>query len=102
MANRFELPKDPQIATKIIETEHAGKVAEMGRIGVWLGSRENAIIYITGTVILVSIIAAAILAAGDDGHSSAREDLVKAFAALALSALGYMFGSMGQRERHRD
>jgi len=102
MPNKFELPQDPKLAGKVLENEYASRLAEMGKIGVWLGSRDHAVIYIAGIVIVVSIIAALILALSDDGHSAVRADMAKAFAALALSALGYMFGSSGRRSDHRD
>jgi len=102
MANKFELPQDPKLAGKVLETEHAARIAEMGRLGIWFGSRDTAIIYIAGLVILISILAALFLALGDDGHSAVRADMAKAFAALAFSALGYMFGSSGRRNNHQD
>ena len=39
MANRFELPQDPKLASKVLETEHAARIAEMGETkaykGIW-------------------------------------------------------------------
>jgi len=94
MADRFELPTDPKIAGRVLEAERAS--AEMGRIGTWLGSRDNAVIYIAAVVALISLIAAALLAAYDSS-SPLRGDMAKTFAAIALSALPYMFGSTSRR-----
>src|SRR4051794_30431594 len=101
MANKFELPSDPKLAGKILESEHASRLAEMGRIGVWFGSRDNAIIYIAALIIIFSMIGAAVLAGFDDGRSALRGDMAKALAALALSALGYMFGSISRHSPPR-
>jgi hypothetical protein len=95
MAERFELPNDPKIAGRVIEAERA--FAEMGRIGTWLGSRDNAVIYIAALVALISLIAAALLAAYDSSSSPLRGDMAKTFAAIALSALSYIFGSTSRR-----
>jgi hypothetical protein len=95
MADRFELPTDPKIAGRVIEAERAS--AEMGRIGAWLGSRDNAVIYIAALVALISLIAAALLAAYDSPSSPLRGDMAKTFAAIALSALSYIFGSTSRR-----
>ena len=56
MANKIELPKDPQLASKIVETEHAARIAEMGSIGRWFGTRDNAVIYLAFVIILIAVI----------------------------------------------
>jgi len=75
--------------------EHAAreKAMEIGRVGYWLGSRDNAIIYIAAGVILLGMIGAGVMVWI---NTPASNDMAKAFAALALSALGYMFGSARQ------
>jgi hypothetical protein len=94
MTNRYELPTDPKLAGKVIEAERAS--AEMGRVGSWLGSRENAIIYIAFIIILFSMVACLWLALADP-TSPLKQDMAKAFAALAISTVGYMFGSNSRR-----
>jgi hypothetical protein len=92
---KLDLPSDKTLATKIIEAEHehASRVVEMGKIGQLLGSRENAVIYLAAFVIMISVIAGAVLAYVE---ASLRPDMAKACAAIAISALGYMFGSGGR------
>ncbi len=94
MANRVELPKDTNLAGKVLEAEHASKVVDMGKIGVYFGSRENAIIYLAALVIVAAVLGASAIAIAEP---SLRPDVLKALAALALSALGYMFGAGGRR-----
>jgi hypothetical protein len=62
----------------------------MGKIGRWFGARDNAVIYLAFIVILLAIIGAIALAIKDTGLAP---DLLKALLALALSALGFMFGA---------
>ena len=92
MANRFELPKDPQLATKVLDVEHAGRIAEMGKIGVLFGSRDNASIYLAALIIVLAVAGLVVLAVID---STLRADLAKALGALAVAALGYIFGRGG-------
>ena len=96
MASKLELPTDTKLAGKLIEAEHASRIAEMGRVGVWLGSRDNAVVYIAAGIVVLSMIGAVILAL-PDSPSQLRSDIAKGLAALGLSALGYMFGSSGRR-----
>jgi len=82
---------DREIARLNTVHEHASKdkAMEMGKIGIWFGSRDNAVVYLAWSVILLAIIGGTVLAVVD---SSLRPDMGKALAALAISALGYMFG----------
>jgi hypothetical protein len=89
---------DKEIAKLNAVHEHASrdKAMELGRIGYWLGSRDNAVIYIAAAVIVLSMIVATIMVLI---NTPASADLAKAFGALAISALGYMFGSIGRRDK---
>ena len=89
--NKIELPKDRTLATKVIDSESAKDLEAMrlGKIGVYLGSRENAMTYLTWALIILCVLGATCLGIGND---SLRPDVVKALLALAISALGYMFG----------
>ena len=98
MANRVTpLPKDPDVAQKVIETEHASKDAEKGKIGVWLGSRDNAVVYLAAVLIIIAVITSGVLAVYEP---SLRADTGKALLALALSALGFMFGAGSRQKDH--
>jgi hypothetical protein len=90
MANKFELPKNPIIAGKIVETEHAARIAEMGRLGAFFGSRDNASVYLASLVVFLALISCAAIAYADP---SLRSDALKAMLGLAATALGFMFGS---------
>jgi hypothetical protein len=95
MANNRTLPKDPEQLGKVLEAEHASKIAEMGKEGIFFGSRDNAIIYLAAIVVVLSAVGTIIFAILDP---TLRADAFKALAALGLSALGYMFGAIGRRE----
>jgi hypothetical protein len=71
-------------------------MGSMGKMGMWFGSRDNAVIYIAALVFLISIMGCFLLALSDSS-SPLRADMAKVLAALALSALGYMFGSSSRR-----
>ncbi len=81
--------------------EHAArdKAMEIGRVGYWLGGRDNAILYIAAGIIMLAIVGACLMAWI---NTPVSDEMAKAFAALALSALGYMFGSVGRHHNHRD
>jgi hypothetical protein len=97
MANSvIPLPKDPIVAQKVIEADAAKHARDMGRIGYWFGSRENAVVYLAAAVIVIAMCVSGILAYQEP---TLRADTGKALLALALSALGFMFGAGG---RHRD
>jgi hypothetical protein len=91
--NRIELPNDKELARKLItaQTELEAKRADMGKVGVLLGSKDNASIYLAAFVILVAVAGGTILAVYEP---ALRPDLGKAFIALALMAAGYMFGAV--------
>jgi hypothetical protein len=72
---------------------------ELGKMGDLFGSRDNAIVYLAAAVIVISIVAGCILAIFEP--TSSRSDLIKALAAIALSALGYMFGSIRRNNNDR-
>jgi hypothetical protein len=95
MVNKIELPKDPELAVRVLDAEHASRVVEIGRIGSFFGSRNNAVVYLAALVIILATIGAIIIAACEP---TLRADAMKALAALALSALGYMFGSGSRGE----
>jgi hypothetical protein len=91
---------DREIAKLNTMHEHAARerAMEIGRVGYWLGTRDNAIIYIAAGVIMLAILGACLMAWI---NTPVSDEMAKAFAALALSALGYMFGSVG-RQHNRD
>jgi hypothetical protein len=98
--NQVEVPDPHELRKMELANEQVSRerAMEMGKIGTWLGSRENAVIYIAAAVIVLSMIGATIMVLINTPTSG---DLAKAFGALAISALGYMFGSIGRRDNHR-
>lgn len=62
---------------------------EIGTIGRFFGSRDNALVYLAWIIVVVALISSTIIAIMD---ASLRPDLTKAIAALAIAALSYMFG----------
>ena len=94
-AKRIELPTDAKLAAKVIEADRAS--AEMGMIGTFLGARHNAVVYIAFVIVVLSGAAALWLALAEP-TSPLKADIAKAFAALALSALGYGFGANSRRD----
>jgi len=67
---------------------------DIGKIGIWFGSRENAAVYLAALVILFVTIIAGVISIFEP---SVRADMVKALIAIALSAAGFMFGAGTQR-----
>lgn len=67
----------------------------MGKIGVWLGSRENAAVHIAGFITVLLIVIAGLIGAfgGED-----RLEMVKLFGSFSLAAIGYLFGSLSGRK----
>jgi hypothetical protein len=74
------------------QTQHAARQQDIGKMGAFFGSRDNAVIYLAWSIIILGIIGGTILAVIDP---DVRGDMAKAFAALTISALGYMFGRSG-------
>lgn len=84
----------------VIDAEHAGKLAEMGKIGLFFGSRDNAAVWIAGFLILLALLGLALLAWLD---ASLRLTVAQSFGALVAGSLGYIFGSgTGNRKRSSD
>jgi len=96
--NKVITPDEHELRKLTLEIERASKEKEldMGKIGAFFGSRDNAVIYIAAAVIVLSMIGGALMVLPDT-LSPARADMAKAFGALAFSALGYMFGSISSR-----
>ncbi|SDR10679.1 hypothetical protein SAMN05519103_00768 [Rhizobiales bacterium GAS113] len=106
--NGIELPSDKALAAKELaakeltakaldaRSQETTRRLEMGRIGAFLGGRDNAVIYLAWFVIIGASAGATILAILDP---ALRPDMEKALVGLMISALGFMFGSSGRRER---
>jgi hypothetical protein len=82
---------DREIKKLNVVHEHAtkDKAMDLGKIGVWLGSRENAATYLAAATIFFAGAAAVALSVSDP---SLRPDTVKALLSLTILAAGYMFG----------
>ena len=92
---------DREIRKLNVVQDHAtkNKAMDMGRIGVWFGSRENASIYLAAITILLAGSAAAGFAIADP---SLRPDIAKSLLGIALLAAGYMFGASKGSSGHSD
>ena len=88
------LPEDRDLDKLIVlaQSQSVQQRQEMGRVGEFLGSRDNAVIYIALAVILLSVISSVVLACFEP--NPLRSDLIKALASLAVSTVGFMFGSL--------
>ena len=62
---------------------------ELGKVGVWFGSRENAALYFAGAVVLLALVVASIVGIAEP---TLRPDLMKLLAAVAMAALGFVGG----------
>ena len=62
---------------------------ELGKIGVWFGSRENAALYFAVMVIFLTLMGAGILGVAEP---TLRPDLMKLFTVVAVAALGFVGG----------
>jgi len=80
------------------QSQRAARQQEIGKMGAFFGSRDNAVVYLAMIIIVLAVIGGVVLAILD---ATLRGDMGKALAALALSALGYMFGS-GAIRRNDD
>jgi hypothetical protein len=75
---------------------HAQKAREtdIGTIGRWLGSRDNAVIYLAAGVLVFAILMAGFISIFE---STVRADMVKALISIATLAAGVMAGAGIQR-----
>ena len=99
MTNRVtDLPKNPEVAGKLIDAEHAHalRLAEMGAIGGLMGSRENASLYLSAGVVVLALVGAVILAVC---QPDLRADTLKGVFVVATTALGYFLASGGAKAR---
>lgn len=87
MTTKYELPNDRVLAGKVLDAEH--KIAEMGTVGSFFGSRENAALYLAFLVIFAALVIAAAFAAYEP---TLRADALRAILGIAATALGYAFG----------
>jgi hypothetical protein len=79
---------DQQTVARLNAAQKA-RETDIGKIGTWFGTRDNAVIYLAWSIIAGAVIGGVILAGLDP---TLRADTAKALMALALAALGFMFG----------
>jgi hypothetical protein len=91
-----QLPTDPRLAQKIVQEEFRDiqRSREMGRLGGWLGSRENASTYIAGILAVFFALCLCALVFAPIGSGIERKDALQLFGGFFLAALGYLFGSL--------
>lgn len=96
-----QLPTDPKLATKIVQEQmdDVRRAREMGKVGVWLGSAENATRYVVSFmgILLVLGIVGVVLLPGSAWNE--KKDAVQLLTSLLLAILGYLFGSKGSTPR---
>lgn len=87
-----ELPKDKTLAAKKIEAEAnlALRKSEMGKLGEFFGTRDNAAVYFAATLIFVALGLGTVLAVYEP---TLRADALKGILGLAATALGFMIGT---------
>ena len=66
----------------------------MGRVGSWFGSKENAALYFAASLMLLSMLFLGILALVEPPM---RAEIAKVFAAVIVGALGFIGGLLGSR-----
>ena len=93
---KLELPDNVELARKILDAEV--QKAEIGWVGKLFGSRKHAPTNIAGMVLLVSLIALGVLAVMYGAEADFRSDIIKIFGAIAIAALGYVFGSWSRSD----
>jgi hypothetical protein len=70
---------------------------DMGRIGYWLGSRENAALYFVAGIIFFALIALLVLAFAEP--SPHRTEVIKQFSTALALALGFIGGLLSAKKR---
>jgi hypothetical protein len=75
------------------EVQLRREAQDMGRVGLWLGSRDNAAMYFAALIALIVSVFLGVLAVVD---ISIRGDIVKLFAGIAVAAMGFL-GGKGHR-----
>ena len=93
---RIDLPDNEELASKVLDAE--AQKAEIGWMRKLFGSRKHAPTNIAGTVLLLSLVGLGLLAFVPVADAAVRPDLIKIFSAIALAALGYVFGSWTQSD----
>jgi uncharacterized membrane protein len=68
----------------------------MGRIGYWLGSRDNAALYFIAGIIFFSMVALIVLAFVDS--SPHRLEVIKQFSTALALALGFIGGLLSAKK----
>jgi hypothetical protein len=100
MTERPPLPDEDEGAplTRVSSAEMRirREAQNMGRIGVWFGSRHNAALYFAGTLMLLAMILLAFFAWLEPPM---RPDIVKVFAGVLAAALGFIGGLLGSQGR---
>jgi hypothetical protein len=89
--NEVIAPDAAELRKIALVHEHASrdKELEIGRIGEFFGSRDNAAVYLAASIILFALIGGTIVAYNDP---TLRPDAMKALFGLAATALGFMIG----------
>lgn len=95
MVDHLQLPQDPKIAGKIIDSEHERESLRLGRgvMGGLFGSGDEKPGNIAGTVIVGSfLLFTAIIIWGSDSPSLSKKDALAIVAGFITLGLGYIFG----------
>ena len=93
MSDHRERTKDEGVTLESVKAEIQLKreAQQIGKVGEWFGSPENAAVYLAAALVLIIIVVLAVIAFID---AALRRDLATALAGLAIAALGYMGGRL--------
>jgi hypothetical protein len=89
-------PEDKDLARMLVQAEvqQSERSQQMGRLGSWLGSRENAPTYIAGIMACFFALVIAAIVFVPMGEGLTRQDALQIIGGFFLAALGYLFGSI--------
>lgn len=95
-----QIPPGRKLSPEVVQAhvEDTKRAKEMGRIGYWLGSQENASTYISGLLALFfAIILSLIIFLPITGIE--KRDALQILGGFFLAALGYAMGSINRGDR---
>ena len=83
--------------TSIVESDNQHKLRarqqELGKVGEWFGSRENAALYFAFFLVSFALIILSLIAYGEP---SLRSDIAKVVGAIGIAGLGFIGGLLSK------
>ena len=99
------LPKDKELAKKIIENDSQAEIEKrsIGLLGRFFGRKDVAPFYIAGIVLFLLILFLIIFCFfGKETNSLTKKDLVDAILPIITSIIGFFFGHKGTNSVKED